>query len=29
MILMSKEVYEAGLAQKIKNALERFALNQI
>jgi glycerol-3-phosphate acyltransferase PlsX len=29
MILMSKEVYEAKLTQKIKNALERFALNQI
>ena len=29
MILMSKEVYEAKLTQKIKNALERFALNNI
>src|ERR1035437_5418950 len=27
MILMSKQVYEAKLTQKIKNALERFALN--
>lgn len=29
MILMSKQVYEAKLTQKIKNALERFALNHI
>jgi glycerol-3-phosphate acyltransferase PlsX len=29
MILMSKEIHEAKLAQKIKHALERFALNNI
>jgi glycerol-3-phosphate acyltransferase PlsX len=29
MILMSKEIHEAKLAQKIKHALERYALNNI